>query len=245
MKILRLVLILSLVPGFCYAQKDSSKPRAVTNITINAGAGIPSSLFSSEYNEFGNYAKVGFFMSIQGIYPIHHSWFGFAGLIGYGTNTFDTASYSGTGTFSSFSHGSYKIYTVMPGICAIIPGQNASIEFRILAGNMYFKLPNITYTGELTNSGSLKGHPPVGGTWNIISSGVSAFAYDIGTSIKLNVGKRFLWAFSADFLHSGLNGGINQVTKFSSFTGGINNQTTATFMYVTCFNLTTGIGYKL
>lgn len=245
-----------LLPLHSFSQKDSNKTKVLkdsakikpfASIAINIGAGLPSgiSLGHSSLNSYAWYAKPGPCINLYGIIPIHHSWLGVAGLIGYQSNLYDTTGYSETGTYSTSILGSFNIYTAMAGLCASIFGKNADIEFRFLAGEIYFKAPEIVYSGALLNPLNLNGPGPAPGTWEIMASSTSAFAYDIGASVKLPLGKKFLWIFNGDFLHSGLNGGLYQITQFTPFNGGPGSQSGFEYGYMSSFSLTMGIGYKL
>jgi hypothetical protein len=249
-------LIFVLIPFFSFAQKDSTKVKYSPYISINAGIRFPSGIQYGQFSSsFDTYANVGPFMNIYATVPINNSCFGIAGMLGYSLNTYNTFTIPNTydaSQVTSINAGNFGIFTAMPGIYVTIPGRSTSINFRLLGGLVYFKSPQVSYTGEFNNYALAPGYGVTeDGTWIIGGESTNSFAIDIGASLKVMFSKRIFGILNADFLYSGLHGGINTNTQFEGIYNGAQttysyeNLYSFSYTYLTPLDITIGICYKL
>jgi len=249
-------LVFVFITSFSFAQKDSNKVKFSPSIRINVGVEFPSGIELGQLvSSFDEYANVGPCMSIYANVPINNSCFGIAGMLGYGLNTYNTFTVPNTydaTNVTSINAENYSIFTAMPGIYLIIPGKHISFDFRLSGGEVYFKTPQISYTGEFNNYALAPGYGVIeNGTWIINGGSTNSFAIDIGVSLKTMVAKKIFVALNADFLYSDLHGGLTTTTQFTGKYNGIQStyiyDNLYSFLYtdLSLFNITFGLGYKL
>ncbi|HTA27845.1 MAG TPA: hypothetical protein VK809_08650 [Bacteroidia bacterium] len=245
-KLFLAVVLLMVFSVGAFGQKDTNKIKFYPFISINSGIGMP--LLQDNTNIYGTFALNGNVVNIYGIMPIKHSRFSIGGIIIYGSNKFDLYAYAkdiGSTTITSIGAENYDEYIVLSGVSLSIPGEYISIDFRLLGGPLYFKTPEIDYSGEFYTA-SLTGSNEIG-AWSVRQQSEVLFNIDIGSSIKFKLTKKLFGLLNADIIGTYPDNGYYMTTQFTSSINSSYNyvrqeNNTASLLLL---NLTIGIGYRL
>jgi len=216
-------------------------------VAIMGGLGLPLAAYASDQG-----AATGSVFSLSAAFPGIISHGGIAFKFDYGINGFNKARLEGIeNTVSGFSninctvsdslgHCSYS--TFLGGLYLTYPKKYLTIDFRMLAGVMLSRIPeiDIVYNDETRNNTGVNKQAATSG---------AAFAIDLGFEFRYPVKTRFCIILSGDYLHAVpsftmVNSG-SQLSSYGSIEDNSAGTETTRSQPFNLFNFSLGVGYTI
>ncbi len=216
-------------------------------VAVMGGMALPLAAYASDQG-----AATGSVFSLSAAFPGVISHGGIAFKFDYGINGFNKTRLEGIeNTVSGFSnincsvsdslgHNSYSAF--LTGLYLTYPKKHLTIDFRILAGVMLARIPEINtiYYDEARNNTGINQQA---------ATSAAAFAFDFGFEFRYLVKPRFCIILSGDYLHAVpsftvVNTG-SQLTSYGSIEDNSAGTETTRSQPFNLFNLSLGVGYTI
>ncbi len=236
---------------------DTAKQEVLShlNLFLNLGVGLPLGKYSHSYFDYvssngltgtpgfkgeGGFAMPGVSINLLGEVHWKESDWGFAGQIGYSLNKFNMNDYANGYAYNNMAF--YNSFSIMPGVFAEFKETNVALEFRALIGVLICASPELSYSGDsIIANFPMSTQDTVNITRDLKPSVATAFAFNIGMSLRFRLSSRMELGVNIDYLQAYPTFNLSQVftqNGTSSFSG------TSAYCPISLLNAGLTIGYK-
>jgi hypothetical protein len=249
-------------PANCFPLSDSakdadtSKHKTPLHITLqlDAGEALPLGTYSVNYVEYlssagnsgtrgfrgeGGFAVPGPSVVFTAECLMHNPYWGIQGRIGYYRNGFDMGDYANGYSFNSSA--CYNSFTIMPGLFAGFSNENVALQFRVSAGVMLCRSPDLQYSGDSVYPDFKNSVMDTASISRELKPSVTAaFAFSAGIGLKFKLHADWALSLDADYVQAFPAFSISSVFVKN---GATYSSVTDVYNPVSLLNISIGIGY--
>lgn len=248
--------------------QNGSESEPTGYIGFDIGGGIPMGAFASNapFNSsagpsYGNYAMNGSYFSIFGGFPIQHSNFGISVMYANSDNPFDintfNNNYQNVNQYSNpvsdlvgapddyiaVQGDDYTESTFLAGLYYTYPIGKLSFDFRAMAGIMFCHFPDIILNAGQFVTSATQPTPTQNFYFEYSAPNSSAFAYDIGASVRYVLRRNFSVMLNVDYLAA--NPTCSGTFNFQDEYGNPFTSTFSNSQPISLVNISLGLGYTI